>query len=485
MIKITLKDKSIIEVEKGTKIIDVAKKISEGLARNITCGEVNGEIKDMRYELTEDCDLVIHTFQDEDIEGKVLAKESFKYSRTVKNNNDTAKDVMLIAAVYDSNANLVCVKNDSQTIGAHDSQIFTVNTGILPDTVNDSCTLKVMMWETDTLYPIFDSETYSNLYDSNEVVLKVSNPASGNDYGSFYVFAKTSNKFSNEYIRYNFIYEKADASSSALNANVSAYRIREAHYAKRTGEYTFDVGHRVLQEGEIEMAIKETGAADFIGGFHGDEILVPSSLSLKVDGKEVALDKASDTKGTSVEFLQNTNLNRCGSPNEKVIFCERKYGVTKDGVSLNQKIEWLAGDFEIQKGQSPAFLAMFTPCRRTPSTERLLDIIEFYDENGNVYDTTDVTQYEYNGVSGTVQTTARYTPKIVRAHQYGLESGYEADITTSVVTGPSDTFTYSWIRGVDNKIYFGMASGATPSVGDVWEVNNTYKFDIKKKLGVN
>ena len=70
MIKITLKDKSIIEVEKGTKIIDVAKKISEGLARNITCGEVNGEIKDMRYELTEDCDLVIHTFQDEDIEGK-------------------------------------------------------------------------------------------------------------------------------------------------------------------------------------------------------------------------------------------------------------------------------------------------------------------------------------------------------------------------------------------------------------------------------
>ena len=70
MIKITLKDNSIIEVEKGTKIIDVAKKISEGLARNTTCGEVNGEIKDMRYELTEDCNLVIHTFQDEDIEGK-------------------------------------------------------------------------------------------------------------------------------------------------------------------------------------------------------------------------------------------------------------------------------------------------------------------------------------------------------------------------------------------------------------------------------
>ena len=70
MLKIKLKDNSIIEVEKGTPIIEVAKKISEGLARNTTCGEVNGEIKDLRYELNEDCNLVIHTFNDEDLEGK-------------------------------------------------------------------------------------------------------------------------------------------------------------------------------------------------------------------------------------------------------------------------------------------------------------------------------------------------------------------------------------------------------------------------------
>ena len=70
MLKIKLKDNSVIEVEKGTPIIEVAKKISEGLARNTTCGEVNGEIKDLRYELNEDCNLVIHTFNDEDLEGK-------------------------------------------------------------------------------------------------------------------------------------------------------------------------------------------------------------------------------------------------------------------------------------------------------------------------------------------------------------------------------------------------------------------------------
>ena len=70
MLKVTLKDNSVIEVEKGTSILDVAKKISEGLARNATCGEVDGEVKDLRYELQEDCNLVIHTFQEEDLEGK-------------------------------------------------------------------------------------------------------------------------------------------------------------------------------------------------------------------------------------------------------------------------------------------------------------------------------------------------------------------------------------------------------------------------------
>ena len=70
MIKVSLKDGSILEVEKGTTIIDVAKKISEGLARVATCGEIDGEVKDLRYELQDDCSLVIHTFKPDDLEGK-------------------------------------------------------------------------------------------------------------------------------------------------------------------------------------------------------------------------------------------------------------------------------------------------------------------------------------------------------------------------------------------------------------------------------
>ena len=63
MIKITLKDGAIIEVKNGTTIIEVAKKISEGLARVATCGTVNAEVKDLRFELNQDCNLTIETFE--------------------------------------------------------------------------------------------------------------------------------------------------------------------------------------------------------------------------------------------------------------------------------------------------------------------------------------------------------------------------------------------------------------------------------------
>lgn len=70
MIRLTLKDNSTIEVEQGTTILEVAKKISEGLARVATCGEIDGEIKDLRYEIQKDSHLTIHTFSKEDLEGK-------------------------------------------------------------------------------------------------------------------------------------------------------------------------------------------------------------------------------------------------------------------------------------------------------------------------------------------------------------------------------------------------------------------------------
>ena len=68
--KIVLKDGSRIDAEKGISIYDLAKQISEGLARVATAGRVNGEVKDLRYKLEEEnAQVEILTF-DGDLDGK-------------------------------------------------------------------------------------------------------------------------------------------------------------------------------------------------------------------------------------------------------------------------------------------------------------------------------------------------------------------------------------------------------------------------------
>ena len=68
MIKITLPDGTIKEVERGTSALSVAKSISEGLARNVLSAEVNDETWDATRPLLEDCTLKLHTWNDD--EGK-------------------------------------------------------------------------------------------------------------------------------------------------------------------------------------------------------------------------------------------------------------------------------------------------------------------------------------------------------------------------------------------------------------------------------
>ena len=64
--KITLKDGSVKEYESGISVIDIAKDISEGLARAACAGEINGQVVDLRTPVEEDCELNILTANDKE-----------------------------------------------------------------------------------------------------------------------------------------------------------------------------------------------------------------------------------------------------------------------------------------------------------------------------------------------------------------------------------------------------------------------------------
>lgn len=65
MIKVTLKDNSIIEVEKDSTVGDLAKQISMGLFKKALGAKVNGEKKELMTKITEDCTLEILTFEED------------------------------------------------------------------------------------------------------------------------------------------------------------------------------------------------------------------------------------------------------------------------------------------------------------------------------------------------------------------------------------------------------------------------------------
>ena len=65
-IQVSLPDNSKIELENGASVLDLAKQISEGLAKNAVAAKINGELKDVRTTLTDGDSVKILTSKDEE-----------------------------------------------------------------------------------------------------------------------------------------------------------------------------------------------------------------------------------------------------------------------------------------------------------------------------------------------------------------------------------------------------------------------------------
>ena len=82
--KITLKDGSSKEYAQSMSVIDIAKDISEGLARVACAGEVDGEVVDLRHVVDKDCELNILTFNDEKGKGAFRHTTSHIMAQAIK-----------------------------------------------------------------------------------------------------------------------------------------------------------------------------------------------------------------------------------------------------------------------------------------------------------------------------------------------------------------------------------------------------------------
>src|SRR6185295_4451962 len=68
MINITFPDGAVRQYEKGTTALDIAKSISEGLARKVLAANINGQVWDASRPINEDASIKLLTWSDS--EGK-------------------------------------------------------------------------------------------------------------------------------------------------------------------------------------------------------------------------------------------------------------------------------------------------------------------------------------------------------------------------------------------------------------------------------
>ena len=89
--KITLKDGSVIQFDTAVSAKDVAKSISEGLARVAVCAKINGELADLSTVIEEDCSLELITLKDK--EGLDVYRHTVSHvlAQAVKNIFPTSK----------------------------------------------------------------------------------------------------------------------------------------------------------------------------------------------------------------------------------------------------------------------------------------------------------------------------------------------------------------------------------------------------------
>lgn len=304
-------------------------------------------------------------------------------------------------------------------------------------------------------------------------------------YASFYLYLPANDNESDEYyVKYRFIYEinpynpELSYDNGPNNpSNREFYRIKKAYVVRKEGEDFVEV-FRALQGGEIGFALREVGAGDFIGGVHGDEVML--EVKLTVDGKEQSLKEPFFGAIESFEFYEQSEMFRCNTPEDKLMLHTQTYTIDGNTLRLKQDVEWVGNARVIQK----AFMPMLTAQRLNPDNfEQILsDTVEFYGMDGELLQSFDTTPYGVEGNGEPWVTVCEKTPA-TSVKVYGKTSGFMAEAgysirEDSIPKEQIDTnLCIRYMRGaVDNKIYFDIAGGTSPKRGTAWRSDVFYRI---------
>ncbi len=365
-------------------------------------------------------------------------------------------DVMSLLAVKNGDGKVLTAVCDTKTVPSGAAETFALRASC-PE--GEDMYGEVFWLDAHTLEPLFPKNVIRSkekIYNEDEVVVSVTT-------AGFDVYLKGTDAYGTDYVKIPFKHTVNETTNADL------YRIINAYAVERTGDTTFTqtIQAPLLSPGELELAMREIEdgvvAEDFIGGYHGDEIL--SKVTLKVDGTEVDLTKAASYKGTKVEFVQEAAINKCNKPSEVVANHTKSYVIDKTGITLDQTLDW------VDSITLTAFYPCMFPVYRYDGKTQVTDYIT-YTEGGKkiVYDTRGNKSYNMSPI-----------PEVFEATVYSETNGYSAHVKYMPKEGLSDHIFFFQMRDAgDTKIYFGANMNNVPQAGEHWIWTSIYQFDINK-----
>jgi hypothetical protein len=281
------------------------------------------------------------------------------------------------------------------------------------------------------------------------------------------------------------------------------YRVKTAQVCEKNENGTYKTVFNLLHQGEISVAIKEcvgsTIATDFVGGYHGDENA--TALAFYADGELIDTTKKGTYTGiTTLEFVQDTIINRCNEPGTPLLAHSQIFLLDTNGLRIDRHIEVLADDFSPRVADGYTMMATVyrigkDSVRDAENVESTFNIktMNILNANGELADSTSTFKMEgdsYSWISndGKEKTTAcaNDTNKINRYAEYLGDKGVYGRVgfvVNDASMKPQNVYVAVRLTYGDNKWYASVGSYAVEKDGDVvpqgekWNLSTYYNFD--------
>ncbi|MCK1794295.1 hypothetical protein [Pseudomonas violetae] len=175
---------------------------------------------------------------------------------------------------------------------------------------------------------------------ADDVVVKVGN-------NTISVFVKGAKSGSKKYLEQTIGYENKPFDPTGVDAfgNSDLWRLKhqyECDLTASTMSFTRTrAGQALLNGGELTCAIKQKGADDYIGGYHGDEIKTYALLLL--DGVEIPFNTVATYIGKKLTLIQHSKLFKWNTQEEVATHSKRETLSHADGglkIDMVQQVTW-------------------------------------------------------------------------------------------------------------------------------------------------